>query len=209
MITRKRARERISLPAVNKFIYGHPSFADLIAQALITNSKFSDDVPELPEFNQFISTNLVNRSIVYPLDHLGDRWGIFSKIPTARSVDHRTTYNINFGIDSLVAAHSSLGEWQYIITRTTYGFLGIKLYADGVQIYECNLTDLFLNSGSTGDDGITKVLYYDHISKAIKFIVKLPTKFRNLFQVVFRGTSGGALQIDDSFSYANIHQINW
>lgn len=208
MITRKRARERISLPAINKFIYGAPAFADKIAQALITNTKFSDDIPEQPEFNQFVSTNLVGRAITYPLVHLGDRWGIYTEIPTAWSYVSTAVLGVGAGLTLPIITHSSLGEFYRAKFETGYYNFEIIIKVDGYEVYRITPTALNNYDESDYQDEFMRILQNTGDYSGFIFEVKHKFKFRNLFQILIHDLGGGSVFLNIQ-SVAAMHQINW
>ena len=209
MIQRTRARERISIPALNKFIYGAGLFEDKITQALINTPKFADDIPEQQEFNEFVSTNRVNRSIVYPLDHLGDRWGIFTKVPTAWSAINADGAAIGAGVESNVIIHSGLGLFRRAIIYSGFYVYEIVIKVDGTEIYRSYLPDILDYNLNGYDDGIVRVIHYNNTTNAYGFIIDKEFIFRNSFIIAIRNLLGGAITLTKCRSIAQQHQINW
>jgi len=209
MITRKRARERVSIPAINRFIYGAGLFEDKITQALINTPKFADDIPEQQEFNEFVSTNRVNRSISYPLDHLGDRWGIFTKVPTAWSNIINDGVVVNVGTESKVIIHSGLGLFRRAIIHANIYLFEIAINIDGTEIYRASVPDLFSYDLNDFDDGIVRLIDYKIWSNTFGLVINKDFIFRNSFIISIKNNAGAGIIIDKCRSIAQQHQINW
>jgi hypothetical protein len=209
MIQRKRARERISIPALNKFIYGAGLFEDKITQALINTPKFADDIPEQQEFNEFVSTNRVNRSIVYPLDHIGDRWGIFTKVPTAWSAINADGTVIGAGVESNVIIHSGLGLFRRAIIYSGNYVYEIVIKVDGTEIYRAYLPDILNYNLNDYNDGIVKLIHYNNTTNSYGFIIDKEFIFRNSFIIAIKNLLGSAMTFSKIRSIAQQHQINW
>jgi len=209
MITRKRARERTSLPEKKGFAYTLGLFADKIYQALVSHVKMSDDIPELPDFTEFVSTNFINRSLSYPLVHLGDRWSIWTKVPTAYSAVAVATQSIPTGVETVIITHSGLGIFRYFeFTMATMSFT-IIIKVDGTEILRILFTDLYDYNVSDFYNGLIRVARYDGISTLFSIICDKKLYFRNLFQVSILQSTGVAVNCTKIKSMAEMHSVSW
>jgi hypothetical protein len=209
MIKRDRARKRISIPSPSGFIYKKGVYEDKIVQSLITHTKMGDEIPELPDHTEFVSDNRLTRAITYPQVHLGEKWGIWTKVPTSASYISLTNVSIPGNTEKEMALHSSLGEFVWCKLTANDTNWEIALQLDGNEIYRRKLPDLGICEYSDFYDGIAKIIANETIDGQYGIYIKERFTYRNTFRIVVKNNSGTPLTIRTFESLALIHEISW
>jgi hypothetical protein len=209
MIRRNRARERVSIPATTKFIYTLGLFADKISQALINHTKFSDDIPELPDFTEFVSTNFIQRVLAYPLDHVGDKWTIIPKVPTSHSSSILGSTVVGVGATLQSALHTGLGRLVGFSIICASQLLEIIVKVDGVEVYRRSHQDLAVFDVSDYKDQLCQISQWDDLGLNFGLICRFPFTFRNTFEVLCYNPTAGALSMRSCRSIAQLYNISW
>jgi hypothetical protein len=210
MIERNRARERVSFPALNRYVTLKGPFDDLITQALIDHSKMRDDIPESPDFIQFVSTNFIQRSLVYPLVHVGDKWVVWTKVPTAMGYITNASQAVGAGVEYQFALFSGLGIFRWFtVTGTLLYKFEVILKVDGVEIYRQLIETLLEYGASDYSDGMIKVVRNDSYDSAQVVISLKEFHFRQTFQVILKNTHSSGTTLTSFKALAEMHGIGW
>lgn len=209
MIRRNRARERVSIPAITRFTYTLGLFADKISQALIDHTKFSDDVPEKPDFTEFVSTNFIQRVLSYPLDHVGDKWTIIPKVPTSHSSSIQTSVLVGAGATLQAALHTGIGKLVGFSIISVSQLPEIIIKVDGVEVYRRSHQDLGAFDVSDYKDQLCQISQWDDVGLNFGLICRFPFTFRNTFEVLFYNLTAGDITMRSCRSIAQLYNISW